>query len=643
MNHVRPSSPPPTPSPISKDRKPNWHRKKSIESKILRALHQRIGQRDREVIAWSLLKESVDNASLVLGEDSLLIKELNLVVANRDVKGYLNLGSKYGSPTSYGDAASYFAGTSTLSLFKKASFWKADGLDPLASAKVRFELAERYCRLTNRRLRHYRRFDYADSRPLTQRLRLHEVFHLARRKISTWLGPLDVQVVLSGMRFGPGGTLSLSRPRTQPYHKLPRDTDKKDTVSPRAYLRAAGVFSRTRSLYLEALEALGIDTSSHDECPVDMRFRAYDLVTAIADYNKVTFVPKNAKTHRAIAIEPDWNIQFQLAVGDFFKSCLRKAGIDLTDQSRNQALALEGSLDDGPYGPVTIDLEMASDTLCIELVRELLPPEWFELLDSLRSHNGRLDGSEFRWEKFSSMGNGFTFELESMIFYALAQACSDLSGSTEYFFDTYGPRNRYGFVSVFGDDIIVPKLASSHLISVLRFCGFRVNYEKTFTDGPFRESCGADFWYGTPVRPFYYDGDLGHGYDLVQLRNLCVSNATHPLGRDFVGVSVLSDLLVDPVVYQHLRSPYFTLGFDALYFSEDECHTSYLVVYDPGYQCFIYPSISFRSRAQRFNATRGYRAVLYSLSLRGSGYVDSSRSWELMLPSTELRMTFRSF
>jgi len=89
------------------------------------------------------------------------------------------------------------------------------------------------------------------------------------------------------------------------------------------------------------------------------------------------------------------------------------------------------------------------------------------------------------------MGNAYTFELESILFYSLSiGVCKTLGLTTES-------------VSVYGDDIIVPTTAFDLLSSTLEFCGFSVNSEKSYSVGPFRESCGADWFCGMDVRPFY--------------------------------------------------------------------------------------------------------------------------------------------
>jgi hypothetical protein len=88
------------------------------------------------------------------------------------------------------------------------------------------------------------------------------------------------------------------------------------------------------------------------------------------------------------------------------------------------------------------------------------------------------------------MGNGFTFELESLLFYSIAKAVSELL-------------DLEGEVSIIGDDIIINSRGYTLLTEVLNQLGFVVNNEKSFWQGPFRESCGADWFNGNSIRPFY--------------------------------------------------------------------------------------------------------------------------------------------
>jgi hypothetical protein len=199
---------------------------------------------------------------------------------------------------------------------------------------------------------------------------------------------------------------------------------------------------------------------------------------------RLEFVPKNAKTYRSVIVEPVLNGLYQLALGDHMTRRLAAFGVDLRDQTRNQDLALSGSL---TGDLATLDLSAASDSVSTELVFSLLPLDWAIGLARGRTGHVLYRGNRLALEKFSSMGNGFTFPLQSLIFWALARAICDNDET----------------VSVYGDDIILPSARSAEFIRLLTCTGFTVNEEKSYTEGPFRESCGRDFYRGIDVRPYF--------------------------------------------------------------------------------------------------------------------------------------------
>lgn len=197
-------------------------------------------------------------------------------------------------------------------------------------------------------------------------------------------------------------------------------------------------------------------------------------------------VPKDSKTHRGCCMEASGSLMLQLALGAHLKQRYKqRTGHDLS-QAKQVHMDLAASA--SRHGHLaTIDLSMASDTIAKELVRAVLPSDWFTLLNSLRATSTQMDGRVYYLEKFSSMGNGFTFELETILFRSLAKV-----------FTT-------GEVRCFGDDMIVPSNVAECVIAALHWAGFRVNTEKTFCDGPFRESCGGDYFEGIPVRGHFLE------------------------------------------------------------------------------------------------------------------------------------------
>jgi len=209
-------------------------------------------------------------------------------------------------------------------------------------------------------------------------------------------------------------------------------------------------------------------------------------------HSKLVFVPKNAKTFRGIMTQPTLNGLLQNAIGDYMSTRLLKAGLNLADQTINQRLARAGSM----QGHVaTLDLKSASDTLSYGLIKNLMPEDWFLLLNETRCRTMQYRSDDpVRLSQFSSMGNGFTFPLESLVFWSLGRAILE--------------RNQGGILSVYGDDIIISTELVGQLTEVLEVCGFTVNDRKSFVSGPFRESCGADYFRGFDIRPYFQKQEI---------------------------------------------------------------------------------------------------------------------------------------
>lgn len=243
--------------------------------------------------------------------------------------------------------------------------------------------------------------------------------------------------------------------------------------------------------------------------PIDVDL-FWSHVLEVVDGSRITTVPKTAETDRTIAIEPLLNVYLQLGVDHVIKSALRrKWGYDLTSQEENQKMAYEGSVTDEL---VTVDMRNASETVALILCYLLLPPAWMDLLMDLRSPQGSFFDSDgnvqdvIHFEKISSMGNGFTFALESLIFGSLVRAAIRRTKSVKK-------------SAVYGDDLIVPTTAYPFLKTLLNLCGFKLNEEKSFADGPFRESCGKDFYLGYDVRPVFLKRNFQDVRDLFYAHN----------------------------------------------------------------------------------------------------------------------------
>jgi hypothetical protein len=215
--------------------------------------------------------------------------------------------------------------------------------------------------------------------------------------------------------------------------------------------------------------------------------------------NRLSFVPKDSRISRVICTEPSLNMFYQLGFGHIIERRLQKAyGISMAQQpTKNRELARLGSLTNDI---ITIDLSSASDSMSMRMLASVLPHDFFMWLDRYRSPLSLIPGLGYtELNMVSTMGNGFTFPLQTMLFSCIVVAASRVVGCKLYF-----PRGReHGNWGVFGDDIACPIEISGQVHRLLDILGFTVNSDKSFVEGPFRESCGHDYFKGRNIRGVY--------------------------------------------------------------------------------------------------------------------------------------------
>lgn len=227
---------------------------------------------------------------------------------------------------------------------------------------------------------------------------------------------------------------------------------------------------------------------------------------------RVVFVPKTLKTPRVIAIEPTCMQYMQQALASELIKYLERpvvgnrdnvvAGmIGFSDQGPNRDLAREGSVS-GELA--TIDLSDASDRVSVQHVEDLFwyHPSLLEGVLSVRSTKAEVRGKGvLSLAKYASMGSALTFPLEAMVFLTIIFVGIERATGqplTRESIKAYASRVR-----VYGDDIVVPAALVHTVISQLETFGLKVNANKSYWTGKFRESCGGNYYDGhwvTPVR-----------------------------------------------------------------------------------------------------------------------------------------------
>lgn len=411
----------------------------------------------------NLLPRDLEQVVLRMCED--LSTPVTLGVAIRVRYGcWDELAAMRVDPKHYLEADGYWRDAAAVGLLRKCQDLGTT-IDRKAVAQENFWLSERQCFRTNQRLQPFVYTELFSDDPAHGEM---SAFLADVRKIAAEiLGPCPD--LLDG-KFGPGAT----------FGDIGKLTTVPDKMSSRPTLTIGAIWYLvpwTGTAWAKACASASTD-------PEFIRG------------NRFTTVPKDCTKDRGIAVEPSVNLFYQLAYGSLMKRRLLRAGIDLQNgQSIHRQVACEASIK-GHFA--TIDLSNASDTVCTNLVKLVLPRRWHQALSALRSPYTQVtsrDGTK-HWtllEKFSSMGNGYTFELETVIFLAIIMASMMYQGVTPI------PGEN---VYVYGDDIIVPTEYSRGVLSALKYLGFTPNEGKSFVSGPFRESCGGDFFEGEDVRPF---------------------------------------------------------------------------------------------------------------------------------------------
>jgi len=278
--------------------------------------------------------------------------------------------------------------------------------------------------------------------------------------------------------------------------------------------------------------------------------------------SKLIAVPKTLKGPRLIASEPVAHQWCQQSVKDFLTTRLAKTpisrSIHFRDQTENQDFARRAS---HTQSHVTVDLSSASDRLSLWVVERT-----FRRLPSLVS---ALHASRTRWvvntidrkspqfhklRKFACMGSACTFPVQSYVFSILAHAAVLVSRGQNVTISSLRKASRE--VRVFGDDMIVPADSWIVLQGLLRHLGLKVNHEKTYATGKFRESCGLDAYDGHDVTPVYsmtYP-DASRPESIVS----CVATRNNFAKRGFMAVARFTESTVHKL--RRFSVPYVPTG-----------------------------------------------------------------------------------
>jgi hypothetical protein len=229
----------------------------------------------------------------------------------------------------------------------------------------------------------------------------------------------------------------------------------------------------------------------------------------LPDYNQYMIVPKNAFKGRSICIESvgrtfsayRFSIPWanQLTAASRYAKCwyndhqweyIPVGACSFNYQRANQVLALHASFYDDL---ITYDFSNASDSITYNLT-SLLHPRALKVYEhyDLLSKYTMIDGKKEEFPMLFTMGHPLTYNEESHIFRSIAYyACDKASCNKD-------------LVGIVGDDVILPKEAGPYFEDACHRLALELNHEKSFTSGPYRESCGVEAYKGKDVSPVYF-------------------------------------------------------------------------------------------------------------------------------------------
>lgn len=223
--------------------------------------------------------------------------------------------------------------------------------------------------------------------------------------------------------------------------------------------------------------------------------------------SKLIAVPKTASGPRLIGSEPNYHQWVQQLilnqiVGRLPETVLGEC-ITLDDQSHNARMALEASVS-GAYA--TVDLKSASDRLSCWTIERAFRSNisFLERIHASRTRTMLIPSMDerprlIRLQKCFTQGSACTFPVQSLVYAMISIAASIITEGGKFTYSRITQHARD--VRVFGDDIVVPTKVLPKLVQILDHLGLRVNDQKTFHKGKFRESCGMDAYDGVNVTP----------------------------------------------------------------------------------------------------------------------------------------------
>jgi hypothetical protein len=220
-------------------------------------------------------------------------------------------------------------------------------------------------------------------------------------------------------------------------------------------------------------------------------------------------VPKNYKKPRLIFPQDSYSSSYLHQMRVLLQNRLASvAGINLsTQQAKNRDIAILGSTD-GRWA--TIDHSMASDCISWRYYELVFPQKFVDFLSLYRERSLRINGKVYPCRIAFTAGNPVTFVLETMFFLAVAVVATD---EAEMYFNLFADKPcipgdpsyiKFGRPGAYGDDVYIDPRAAGMYFTICEWLGLKVNQDKSFTTGLYRESCGVEAYQGMRLDSIYW-------------------------------------------------------------------------------------------------------------------------------------------
>lgn len=203
-------------------------------------------------------------------------------------------------------------------------------------------------------------------------------------------------------------------------------------------------------------------------------------------------------TSRACQVPKDFDRDRLIFIEEYGRQALQQSlMLYLYDKVHSSRLSKYTRFEDQTYNSnlilgrdatqwATIDLSNASDSIGVSQIYKLTRKLPYLRSALLHSRPKSVDGHSTT--VFNTMGCGTCFPMMTIfISTALHRVFEDAHLPLEF--------------RVYGDDIVVPLTHVDHAIAALSALGFTPNMNKTFSKGPYRETCGVESFMGHDVTP----------------------------------------------------------------------------------------------------------------------------------------------